>query len=316
MDQLTHSANLTEIADFALEQRKRFVDLQNEDIARIIAVKDMVLLHAAEHAGAFFTHLSTLPEAADLFRNRNLLEQAKRRKQEHLAAMAGGQYDRGYVEQRIELGVLYSKAQLDVRIFLGAFHCMMRSISAKILMQFEGDAQTAFDHLTSLNKIAFFDIGIIIDVLIAERERTIRLQQEAIRELSTPALQIRDRLLILPIIGMLDSNRARQLTENLLSVIRANRAKVVVMDITGVATVDSKVANHLLQTVAASRLMGATVIVTGLSAEVAQSLVTLGVDLSKLNAIGDLQGGLEEAERMLGYSVVRGDGAQRQQMSA
>ena len=68
---------------------------------------------------------------------------------------------------------------------------------------------------------------------------------------------------------------------------------------------DSKVANHLIQTIAASRLMGATVIITGLSAEVAQSLVTLGVDLAKLNAVGDLQGGLEEAERMLGYEVVR-----------
>jgi rsbT co-antagonist protein RsbR len=315
MDQMTPSTNLKEVADFAIEQRKRFVDLQNEDIARITAVKDVVLRHADEHSGAFFAHLSKLPEAADLFRNRSLLEQAKRRKQEHLLAMAAGRYDRNYVEQRIELGVLYSKARLDARIFLGAFHGMMRSIGAKIVTQFERDAQAAFDHLTSLNKIAFFDIGIIVDVLIAERERTITLQQDAIRELSTPALQIRDRLLILPIIGMLDSNRARQLTENLLRVIRTNRAKVVVMDVTGVATVDSKVANHLLQTVAASRLMGATVVVTGLSAEVAQSLVTLGVDLSKLNAIGDLQGGLEEAERMLGYSVVRVDGVPRQQLS-
>jgi rsbT co-antagonist protein RsbR len=157
----------------------------------------------------------------------------------------------------------------------------------------------------SLQKIAFFDIGIISDVLIAERERTITLQQEAIRELSTPTLQIRDRLLILPIIGVLDTNRAKQLTEGLLRAIRANRAKVVVMDVTGVATVDSKVADHLIRTMEAARLMGATVVLTGLSAEVAQSLVTLGVDLSKLNAVGDLQGGLEEAERMLGYGLVR-----------
>ena len=76
------------------------------------------------------------------------------------------------------------------------------------------------------------------------------------------------------------------------------------MDITGVATIDSKVSNHLLQTVTAARLMGAHVIVTGLSAEVAQSLVALGIELSKLNTVGDLQGGLEEAERILGYSVL------------
>jgi rsbT co-antagonist protein RsbR len=138
---------------------------------------------------------------------------------------------------------------------------------------------------------------------VQERERIIRQQQEAIRELSTPVLQVRDRLLILPIIGVIDSLRARQLTEQLLRGIRANRAKVVVVDITGVPSVDATVANHLVQTVDASRLMGANVIVTGLSSEIAQTLVTIGVDLSKINAVGDLQGGIEEAERLLGYSV-------------
>jgi len=139
---------------------------------------------------------------------------------------------------------------------------------------------------------------------VQERERIIRQQQEAIRELSTPVLQVRDRLLILPIIGVIDPQRARQLTEQLLRGIRANRAKVVVVDITGVPSVDATVANHLVQTVDASRLMGANVIVTGLSSEIAQTLVTIGVDLGKINAVGDLQGGIEEAERLLGYRVI------------
>ena len=90
---------------------------------------------------------------------------------------------------------------------------------------------------------------------VQERERVIRQQQEAIRELSTPVLQVRERLLILPIIGIVDSQRARQLTEQLLRGIRANRAKVVVMDITGVPSVDATVANHLVQTVEAARLL-------------------------------------------------------------
>jgi rsbT co-antagonist protein RsbR len=142
---------------------------------------------------------------------------------------------------------------------------------------------------------------------VGERERVIRQQQEAIRELSTPVLQVRERLLILPIIGVLDGQRARQLTEQLLRGIRSYRAKVVVIDITGVPTIDSTVANHLVQTVEASRLMGASVIITGLSSDIAQTLVTIGVDLSKVNAVGDLQGGIEEAERLLGYEVTQGD---------
>ena len=139
---------------------------------------------------------------------------------------------------------------------------------------------------------------------VQERERTIREQQEAIRELSTPVLQVRDRLLISPIIGVIDPHRARQLTEQLLRAIRFHRAKVVVIDITGVAAMDSNVANHLVQTVEASRLLGATVIVTGLSPEIAQTLVNIGVDLTKMTTVGDLQGGIEEAERLLGGELV------------
>src|ERR1044072_8260992 len=91
--------------------------------------------------------------------------------------------------------------------------------------------------------------------------------------------------------------------------IRTNRARVVVIDITGVPAIDSTVANHLVQTVDASRLMGASVIITGLSSAIAPTLVALGVDLSKVNAVGDLQGGIEEAERLLGYTVISGQAA-------
>lgn len=149
-------------------------------------------------------------------------------------------------------------------------------------------------------------IAITVSVgFVQERERTIREQQEAIRELSTPVLQVRERLLILPIIGLIDPLRARQLTEQLLQGVRANRAKVVVIDITGVAAMDETVANHLVLTVEAARLLGATVIVTGLSPENAQTLVNIGVDLSKMNTVGDLQGGIEEAEHLLGYKSVQ-----------
>ena len=142
---------------------------------------------------------------------------------------------------------------------------------------------------------------------VRERERVIRQQQDAIRELSTPVLQVRERILILPIIGVLDEQRANQFTEQLLAGIRNHRAKVVVLDITGVPDVDSEVANHLVKAVDASRLMGASVILTGLSPEIAQTLVTIGVDLGKMNTVGDLQGGVEEAERLLGFKVTKSD---------
>src|SRR5215208_2847885 len=153
-------------------------------------------------------------------------------------------------------------------------------------------------------------IAVTVSVsFVEERERVIREQQEAIRELSTPVLQVRERLLILPIIGMLDTQRARQLTEQLLGAIQSSRAKVVVIDITGVGTIDQAVANHIFQAVEAAQLMGASAIITGLSAKIAQTIVELGVDLSMMNTVGDLQGGLEEAERLMGLRAGAGDTA-------
>jgi len=236
--------------------------------------------------------------------NRSIVDRARQLKKTHLREMVQGEYGRAYVEQRLELALLYSKAGLELRVFLGAFHQLLRTLGAQVMKHFEHTPAKGFESFMSLKKVAFFDIGIIVDAMVSERQRIIRQQQDAIRELSTPVLQIRDRLLLLPIIGIIDTHRARLITQSLLQAIRANRAKVVVMDITGVATIDSKVANHLIQTVTAAKLMGASVIVTGLSAEVAQSLVALGIDLAKLNTVGDLQGGIEEAEALLGFEVV------------
>jgi PAS domain S-box-containing protein len=138
-----------------------------------------------------------------------------------------------------------------------------------------------------------------ISAKIAERERMIALQQKAIRELATPILQIRDRLLLLPIIGVIDTARAREMTGALLAAVREKRAKVVVFDISAVEAIDSKVAQHLLQIAAAARLMGATMLITGVSAAVAQTVVSLGVDFGAVKTLADLQLGLQEADRIL-----------------
>jgi rsbT co-antagonist protein RsbR len=181
---------------------------------------------------------------------------------------------------------------------------LLRDVLARSLFEKYQSDVDLLNHVLDAYEPAANRIANTVGVsFVQERERVIRQQQEAIRELSTPVLQVRERLVILPIIGALDSLRARQLTEQLLRSIRTNRAKVVVIDITGVPEMDSTVANSLVQTVDASRLMGASVIITGLSADIALTLVTIGVDLSKMNAVGDLQGGIELAEQLLGYEV-------------
>jgi rsbT co-antagonist protein RsbR len=287
-----------------LARRKRFLEFDDDDVQRLEGMYDLTHEHVDAVIEAFYEHLLSFPETASFFRDPRLLEHVKGRQKDYFIRLTQGDYDEDYLAERLQLGSIHERIGLPVRSFLGMYAFYLRQIAALLVKEHPGDPKRAFETFHSLTKLLFLDIGLGVDMYTHQRERTIAVQQEAIRELSTPVLTLRDRLLVLPIIGILDTLRAQQLTEGLLRSIRESRAKVVILDVTGVPAVDSAVANHLLQTVEASRLMGAQVIVTGLSASVAQSLVTLGVDLTKLNAVGDLRGGIEVANEIMGYRVV------------
>ncbi len=221
-----------------------------------------------------------------------------------IVCLETGEYEgaQTYATRMAERGVL--RGMTTEQIIGGIL--TLRDVYGRSLFEwYQQDMERLSAALDVYEPVANKIISIVALAFVEEREKVVRQQQEAIRELSTPVLQVRDQLLILPIIGVIDTHRARQLTEQLLRTIRTRRAKVVVMDITGVPAVDSKIAGHLVQTVDASKLMGATVIVTGISPEIAQTLVTLGVDIAKMNTVGDLQGGIEVANEFLGYKVVR-----------
>jgi rsbT co-antagonist protein RsbR len=287
-----------------LAMRKRFLEFGDEDVRRLEEMYDLTQDHVDDVIEAFYDHLLAFDETAAFFRDPRVLEHVKRRQKEYFIRLTQGEYDADYVEDRLRLGSIHGRIGLPARSFLGMYAFYLREIASRLLDRHAGRPEEAFAAFHSLTKLLFLDIGLAVETYIHQRERTIARQQDAIRELSTPVLRVRDRLLVLPVIGILDTFRAQQLTEGLLASIRDTRATVVILDVTGVPAVDSAVANHLLQTVEASQLMGARVIVTGLSANVAQTLVTLGVDLDKLNAVGDLQRGIEAANRIMGYRVV------------
>jgi rsbT co-antagonist protein RsbR len=291
------------IAPDEVERRKRYLEFGPEDEDRLASINEIASTYAEPVIEAFYEHLMKFADTQVFFRDSKTLERVKRLQVEYFLRLTQGNYDAGYVEERLKIGAVHEHIGLDVKYYLGSYNLYLREVLARLVAAFPGDAHRAVDVYLSLIKLVFLDIGLAIDTYIFQREKTIGLQQDAIRALSTPVLQVREKLLILPIIGEIDTARARQLTQQLLHSIRSRRARVVVIDITGVPSVDSNVANHLLLTVEAARLMGATAIVSGLSAEVAQTLVNLGVALDKLNTVGDLQGGLERADDLLGYTV-------------
>mgnify|MGYP001464083932 CR=1 FL=1 len=208
-----------------------------------------------------------------------------------------------YLKDVREQGKHYARMGISFRAWFEVVSAFRQIIHNRIGFYRRENPELAEAAAAGLNR--FLDIAMagIGEAYVDAKQEIILSQQDALRELSTPVLQVRDRLLIIPLVGAFDTNRSRDLTEALLSAIRERRARCIVMDITGVALVDSRVANNLLSTIDAARLMGANVVVTGVSSEVAQSLVAIGIDLARLNAVGDLQGGIEEAERLLGYRV-------------
>ena len=286
-----------------IDQRKAWLGLDDDDVA-ILGKMDAVV---GPHVDAIVDGLR-----ADLLVNGSgpsrRQEDGRDALREYFGGLtSAGGMDDDFVDRRLTMvDALRQYASSDISWYLAAYLFYLREVASR-LREESGDRTEIQAMYRTLVKVLFLDLSLAIDSHLFERDRTIRAQQRQLEDLSTPVLQLRPGLLILPIIGVLDARRAQQLTEQLLHAIRSRRGKVVVLDVTGVAAVDSRVANHLIQTVDAARLMGATAIVTGVSPEVAQTLVGLGISLGNVTTVADLQGGIDEADRLLGLRVIAVD---------
>ena len=285
---------------FELDQRKAWLRLDDEDLVRLSRIDDLV----GPYVGKIIDAL-----ADDLLVDRDGSRQEQEPSRELLRDYFGGLtstdgLDASFVEGRLfRVSALQQQVCADVSWYLAAYLFYLHEVGT-LVREDAADLEDMQAAYRTLAKLVFFDLSLAIDTQSFERNRTIRAQQRELEELSTPVLQLREGLLIMPIVGVLDSRRAQQLTEQLLRAIRDRRGKVVVLDVTGVAAVDSRVANHLIQTVDAARLMGASAVVTGVSPEVAQTLVGLGIGFGNVTTVAELQGGVDEADRILGLRVV------------
>jgi rsbT co-antagonist protein RsbR len=191
---------------------------------------------------------------------------------------------------------------LDTATFVFSFK---RPLFARFQQEYKGQPDALAAEMWAATEL-LDDMGLYTtEVYQKSREEVIGRQQEELLELSTPVVKLWDGIVALPLIGTLDSARTQVVMESLLQAIVQTNSRVAIIDITGVPTVDTVVAQHLLKTVTAARLMGADCIISGVRPQIAQTIVHLGINLLEVATKATLAAAFSTAMQRLGLQVVR-----------
>ncbi len=251
----------------------------------------------------FYERILANPEQKKFFDSPATIARVKQLQVVYFEQMVSGRYDKEYVESRTKVGRVHNRISLPIGFFLSAMNFYRDYVSGIIEEQnttkAEGMAtQTAFE------KIVQLDAAIVTQAYIDARERTIREQNAALQDLSTPAIVLWEGVLMMPLIGTIDTQRAYQIVERLLVMIVESGSRVAILDVTGIPVIDTRVASHLMRATAAARLLGAEVLLSGISPQVAQTLIKIEVDLSALRTYGLLRDAMEDAFRATSHRIV------------
>jgi rsbT co-antagonist protein RsbR len=284
-----------------LRSRRAFCELTDEDLARLLSLRGFAEKHTTEIVNAFYDLLLSHSETRKFFPDEATIRRVKRTQSEYFLGLFEGRCDLAYVEDRLRVGAVHERIGLAPKWYLAAYRKYLDLLREKLYASLPpAEAAAAY---TSVQKIVFFDVTLAIDTYIAANIETLQRHQAALRELSTPVIRVHDRILLLPLVGAIDSVRAQQIMDTVLVRVVDEKAKCIIVDIAGVPVVDTKVADNLVKTTASVRLLGAQTILTGISAQVARTIVQLGVDISAMHTRSRLQEGIELALDLVGKAI-------------
>lgn len=289
-----------------LRSRREFFELTDDDLRRLAGLRPFAQKYTAEIVEEFYHLLLGHAGTRKFLPDDAIIRRLKKTQGDYFLGLFEGQCDLAYVEDRLRVGLMHEQIALEPKFYLGAYRRYLSLILERLAKHLTSpdEVRAAFH---SIQKIVFFDMALAIDTYILANLETINRHREAIRELSTPVIRVHERVLLMPLVGAVDSHRAQQVMESVLLRVVADQAKVVILDIAGVPVVDTEVAGNLLKTTASVRLLGAETILTGISAQVARTIVQLGVDISSMHTLSSLAEGIELALSLVGKKIIKKD---------
>ncbi len=293
--------------DRELASRRAFFEITDEDLARLSGLRPLAARHGGEVVESLYQLILGHGDSRAFFPDDGMVRRVKQLQHDYFLGLFGGRCDLAYVEDRLRVGAAHERIGLSPKWYIGAYGRYLRLIFDRLFGELApAEAQAA---VRSVTKLVLFDMSLAIDTYIMANLDTVARHQAAIRELSTPVIRVHHRILLLPLVGTVDSHRAEQIMETLLLRVVEEQARAVIIDIAGVPLVDTMVADHLLKSTEAVRLLGAETILTGISAQIARTIVQLGVDISAMHTRSRLADGIELALALLGRVITaRADG--------
>jgi rsbT co-antagonist protein RsbR len=285
-----------------LQSRRAFFEITDDELARLKALRPIAEKHTSAIVESFYELLLNHRESRRFFPDEETIRRVKQAQRDYFLGLFAGRCDLAYVEDRLRVGAAHERIGLSPKWYVGAYRRYMQLMLERLAEELP-NVQDLRVAMGAIQKIVYFDMALAIDTYLAAHAETVRRHQTAIRELSTPVIRVHEGILLLPLVGAIDSMRAQQVMESVLARVADDQARVIILDIAGVAVVDTKVADNLMKTTAAVRLLGAETILTGISAQVARTMVQLGVDVSSMHTRSRLAEGIELALDIIGKAI-------------
>jgi rsbT co-antagonist protein RsbR len=258
----------------------------DQDLNYISQAGKMVIPKLSDHIEVFYAWLGNRSEWERFFRNPELVKRLKALQISYWEQFFEAQLDRDYVDSRRHIGKVHAEVGLSLPSYFASI--------TKFLDIFAEDMQDV-ETLKSVSRMVHLDAALTVETYNTMTNEIISEQSTALTEMSTPVTQIWDGILLLPIVGLLDSKRAQDLMQGILTKINATQSKMAILDISGVAVVDTAVANHIIKITKATQLMGCRCIISGISPAIAQTMVELGIDVETISTTASLKDALQEA---------------------